>query len=191
MILELPVLETERLILREIIDTDLNDMFEYAKSTIVGPMAGWEPHRYKSDTKMVIQMFKDKKKFGQLGVYAIVLKENNKMIGTAELHGYIRGFKAELGYTINPEYWGLGYATEASLELLKYGFLILGLKRIEAGVFINNKQSIRVCEKLNMTFEGIKKNGYQLFDGTIHDLVSYGMTDLEFSGIYYDKLKQT
>lgn len=186
---ELPALESNRLILREISYDDIDDMYEYAQLDIVGPMAGWEPHRNKTDTKMVIQMFKDKKKYGQLGVYAIILKEKNKMIGTAELHSYIRGFKAELGYTISPKYWGNGYAAEASLLLLEYGFFQLGLKRIEAGVFINNKQSIRVCEKLNMVFEGNKKNGYQLYDGSIHDIASYALTDSEFFDLYYGVLK--
>lgn len=186
---ELPVLESKRLMLREIIEQDIDDMFEYAQLPIVGPIAGWEPHRHKTDTKMVIQMFKDKKKYGQLGVYAIILKEKNKMIGTAELHSYIRGFKAELGYTISPKYWGKGYAAEASFLLLKYGFFQLGLKRIEVGMFVTNKQSIRVCEKLQMVFEGIRKNGYQLYDGSIHDMASYALTDQEFFDLYYGIVK--
>ena len=57
--------------------------------------------------------------------------ENNKMIGTVELHTYTPSFKAELGYTVSPYYWGFGYAVEASKEVIKYGFEELNLKRIE------------------------------------------------------------
>ena len=91
-----PILETKRLVLRELKPLDAKDMFEYAHLPEIGPMAGWEPHPNIAHTKSVIQMYHDKKKFGQLGVFAILLKENRKMIGTVELHSYIKGFKAEL-----------------------------------------------------------------------------------------------
>jgi RimJ/RimL family protein N-acetyltransferase len=181
---ELPIIETPRLLLREINIIDCEDMYEYAKSPLVGPVAGWEPHRHLNDTKNVIQMFKDKKKYGQLGVYAIILKSENKMIGTLELHTYIRGYKAELGYTVNPRYWGRGIAVEASLEALRLGFISLGLKRIECTTFVQNGQSRRVCEKLKLTYEGIRKKGYMLYDGSLHDIYAYAITDDEYFKIY-------
>ena len=84
--IDIPTIETKRLILREIMLEDCHDMFEYAKLPYIGPVAGWETHRSINETKTVIQMFRDKKKYGQLGVFAIVWKETNKMIGTLELH---------------------------------------------------------------------------------------------------------
>ena len=111
------------------------------------------------------------------------LKENGKMIGTAELHTYFPNFKAELGYTINPNYWGNGFALEASCAIIDWGFNDLNLKRIECCSYIENKQSQRVCEKLGLTYEGIRKKGYQLYDGSIHDLICYSITDDE----YYQK----
>ena len=51
----LPVLETNRLILREIEEKDVYDMFEYASLPYVGPVAGWEPHPSISYTKSVIK----------------------------------------------------------------------------------------------------------------------------------------
>ena len=50
----LPVLETNRLILREIEEKDIYDMFEYASLPYVGPVAGWEPHPSLSYTKSII-----------------------------------------------------------------------------------------------------------------------------------------
>lgn len=176
----LPVLETSRLILREICEKDINDMFEYAQLPYVGPDAGWEPHRSTSDTKDVIRAYNRKPYYGQLGVYAIILKGINKMIGTCELHSYISNFKAELGYTINPSYWGKGYAVEASKKIITYGFEKLNLKRIECMCFPNNSQSKRVCEKLKLRYEGYRKKAYQLYDGSIHDLECYAITDDEY-----------
>lgn len=178
----LPVFETKNLIIREISLRDVDDMFEYAKIPYVGPMAGWESHKAKSETKLIIQSFHNKKKFGQIGVFAIVLKDSNKMIGTVELHSYVRLHKAELGYTIHPDFWGRGYAIEASKVLIRWGFLHLQLKRIECNTFLDNPQSIRVAEKLGFSFEGIKRNGYVLPDGQIKDLRMYGLTNLEFFG---------
>ena len=184
----LPVINTPRLILREITLNDTKDMFEYAQLPYIGPDAGWEPHGSISHTKEVINMFRRKKIYGQLGVYAIILREENKMIGTCELHTYVAGFKAELGYTVNPEYWGRGIAVEASKGLLKWGFEGLGLRRIECMCFIRNNQSRRVCEKLGFKYEGVRRNGYQLYDGRIYDLISYAMTDDDYDEIIRDSL---
>ena len=181
---DLPILETPRILLREINYEDAEDMFEYATSPLVGPVAGWEPHRNLNDTRAVIQMFRDKKKFGQLGVFAIILKAEDKMIGTVELHTYIRGYKAELGYTVNPNYWGKGYAVEASFAVLRWGFNALKLKRVECTTFVQNFQSKRVCEKLGFTYEGIRKNGYLLYDGSLHDVFAFAMTDDEYYSVY-------
>lgn len=177
---ELPVLETERLILREIEDSDFIDMYEYASLPYVGPTAGWQPHTSLSYTRSVIKMYRNKYQFNQLGVYAIHLKENGKMIGTIELHTYTKNFKAELGYTINPSYWGMGYACEASKAVVEFGFYDLDLKRIECCSLITNKQSKRVCEKLGLTYEGVRKKAYILYDGSIHDLECFSITDDEF-----------
>lgn len=185
----LPTVMTERLILRETKTSDYKDMYEYASLPNVGPVAGWKPHANLRETKAILQLFEDKKKFGQLGTYAIVLRESQKMIGTVELHSYIALFKAELGYTVSPYYWGRGIAVEASKEVIKVGFEYFGLRRIECTTFVDNYQSQRVCEKLGLTYEGIRKNGYQLYDGTIHDIQCYSIIDEEyFSEEYQNKI---
>lgn len=185
---KLPVIETKRLILREIELNDCFDMFEYANLNDFGPMAGWQPHRTVGETRQIIQLFLDKVKYGQLGTFAVILKEENKMIGTLELHTYIRGFKAELGYSINPKYQGFGYATEASIEAIIWGFEELGLSRIECTTYTYNRPSQRVCEKLHFTYEGVRKKGYQLYDGSLHDLKCYAITDDEYFSNSYQKL---
>ena len=71
------VLETDRLILREWEETDLNDFFEYASVDGVGQMAGWQPHKNIEESKFVLDMFIREGK-----TFAVVLKENNKAIGS-------------------------------------------------------------------------------------------------------------
>ena len=65
-------LETDRLILREWKETDLDDLFEYASVDGVGQMAGWQPHKSLSDARFVLKMFIDGKK-----TFALELKENH------------------------------------------------------------------------------------------------------------------
>ncbi|MDD3170900.1 MAG: GNAT family protein [Bacilli bacterium] len=182
----LPVLETERLILREIEDIDCFDMYEYACLPNVGPSAGWEPHPNLTHTRNIIKLFKGKIDYGQLGVFAIVLKETKKMIGTIELHTYVKNFKAELGYTISPHFWGHGFAVEASKALIAWGFDFLHLKRIECIIFSENMQSKRVCEKIGLTYEGQKKKGYMLYDGSVGDVRCYSIIDDEF----YERIRE-
>ena len=69
---KLPVFKTERLILREISVQDTMDMFEYSCSPLVGPMAGWAPHKTLYETTTVINIFIDSKNRGEPGVFAIV-----------------------------------------------------------------------------------------------------------------------
>lgn len=182
--MKLPTLYTERLIIRPLSVLDADDMYEYAKTPYVGPMAGWPPHSSLSDTIGVIKSMMTIKSPYELGNWAIVLKSNNKMIGTIELYNHYYHFKAELGYSINPAYWSNGYATEAAKEVISYGFEFLNLKRIEAGTFLDNYQSQKVCEKLGFIKEGVARYGYVRYDGKIFDKLIYGMTVEEYHQIY-------
>ena len=88
----------------------------------------------------------------------VILKEENKMIGTLELHTYFRGFKAELGYSINPRYQGKGYATEAAIEAIIWGFEDLGLARIECATYTHNISSQKVLEHLSDSKQMFEKS---------------------------------
>ena len=82
--MKLPTLYTERLMIRPLSVLDADDMYEYAKTPLVGPMAGWPPHTSLSDTINVIKIMSTIKTPYELGAWAIVLKSNQKMIGTIE-----------------------------------------------------------------------------------------------------------
>ena len=104
------ILETDRLILREWQESDLNDFFEYASVDGVGQMAGWQPHKNIEESKFVLDMFIREGK-----TFAVVLKENNKAIGSVgieklstEIDGYENMTGRELGYVLNKDYWGRG-----------------------------------------------------------------------------------
>ena len=122
---------TKRLILRQWQISDSSDLYEYAKSDLVGPNAGWKPHKSEEESKKIIRNFiKDD------DTYAIVLKSENKVIGSIGLHkrkpnGDLGGLQQrEIGYVLNPKYWGNGYIPEAVQSVLEYGFEKLNLDLI-------------------------------------------------------------
>lgn len=61
----------------------------------------------------------------------------------------------DIGFAFFPEYWGQGYAHESALAVMLYGKNEIGLKRLVAIVSPDNRQSIRLIEKLGMAFEGL------------------------------------
>lgn len=63
--------------------------------------------------------------------------------------------KAEIYYSLHPDYWGNGYATESVKTVLAFGFQQLQLHRIEAGVATANSASIKVLERAGMQREGL------------------------------------
>ncbi|MBN2616930.1 MAG: GNAT family N-acetyltransferase, partial [Spirochaetales bacterium] len=96
-------IETERLLLRKWKLSDYKDMFEYAKSDLVGPNAGWTPHKNTDESKDIIKSFIESNE-----VLAIELKSENKVIGGIGLHdrkpdNSIETLKQkEIGYVLNP-----------------------------------------------------------------------------------------
>ena len=82
------------------------------------------------------------------------------MVGTCGFTSFnCSADSAEVGYVLNPDYWGKGIATEALRCVLKFGFEELKLHRIEAKFIEENKRSLRVMEKVGMTFEGVCREG--------------------------------
>lgn len=146
-------LETDRLILRQWKESDSKDLYEYAKSPLVGPNAGWALHKSEEESKEIIKIFIES---GEN--YAIVLKEENKVIGGIGLHDrkpdeslmYLN--QREVGYVLNPRYWGKGIVPEAVKCLIEYGFNELELDLIWCGHFDYNTNSRRVNEKCGFKY---------------------------------------
>ena len=149
------ILETDRLILRAWEITDLDDFFEYASVEGVGEKAGWEHHKSKDKSLEILKMFIEEKK-----VFAIVLKENQKVIGSIgieelgeELDKDLDNLPGrELGYVLNKDYWNKGIMKEAVSKVVDYCFNTLKLKFLMASYFNHNIASKKVLENLNFKF---------------------------------------
>ena len=88
--------------------------------------------------------------------WTIRIADQNLFVGEAGLNlSPPRHRRGDIFYKLLPEYWGHGYATEAAQALVRFGFGVLKLHRIEAGAATENHASVRVLEKIGMTREGI------------------------------------
>ncbi len=147
------LIETERLVLREITLDDTEEMFRLYSNADVQKYTGEPLVASIEEMEQAIQVRIDNyKKYGY-GRWATFLKNEMQFIGWAGL-AYLPEFdEIDLGYRFLPNYWGMGFATEASDAILTYGFDKLKLKRIIAIAMKENKASIRVMEKVGMEFD--------------------------------------
>ncbi|SFC42197.1 GNAT family N-acetyltransferase [Clostridium uliginosum] len=172
------VLETERLILRPWTIDDLEDFYEYAKNPNIGPNAGWEPHSNKEDSKKILELFIEKDE-----TWAIVYKENDKVIGSIGLHTDEKrnGINSNmLGYVLSEEYWGKGIMTEAVKCVIKYAFEEIKLDILSVCHYTFNNRSKRVIEKCGFKYEGTIRCAKKLYDTRIVDEVCYSILKEEY-----------
>lgn len=85
---------------------------------------------------------------------------------------------AEMGWWLNPTWWGQGISTVAATRLIDYCFDELDLHRVEAGVFVSNPASARVAEKAGLVLEGVARDGYRK-RGHLVDRLLYGLARSE------------
>lgn len=162
---KIPMIETDRLVLRRMKVSDYADMYEYSRSDLVTKYLLWNSHPDARYTRDYLGYIQSQYRAGEFYDWAVIHKETGKMIGTC---GFARldfeNNSAEIGYVLNPDFWRKGYATEAVKRVINFGFHDLNLHRIEARYIVGNEVSRRVMEKCGMVFEGIHKSSLYVKD---------------------------
>lgn len=155
------VLQTERLLLRAMRPTDVQDVFEYLGDPEVMRYRASGVQTYEQAATYVQNLSRPWPHF--IGrVQQVVLKAADKVIGYCHLDpAWKEGYKdvlegrteplIEISYGLARAYWGCGYATEAARATVAHGFEAEGLKEIAAAVNPANGPSIRVLQRLGMT----------------------------------------
>ncbi len=172
-------LYTARLILRPWREDDAEDMYEYARSPLVGPSAGWAPHGCLELTRQILKRFIEDD-----DTWAVALKASGKVIGSVGLHkDNARPYESArmLGYVLNPSYWGRGFIPEACEAAIRFAFEEMDLEILGVYHFDFNERSRRVIEKIGFTPEGVMRKATNLHDGTIVDKHCYSMTAEEYA----------
>lgn len=155
-----PRLETERLILREFMDKDLERMHRMRSSKRVMDNIGRDPQDMEQ-VKELIRNCEQANKTGEMIVWVMADKQTDELIGNM---GFFRidwnHFRGEIGYSILEDYFGQGYTTEAIAAALNYGFNEAGFHSIFGNINPKNGASRRVLEKQGFVKEGYFRESY-------------------------------
>jgi ribosomal-protein-alanine N-acetyltransferase len=169
-----PVLKTERLLLREILQEDIHCIFKGFSNPMVIKHFGvsfltleatreqmdWYANMIKNDTGRC---------------WAICSQDNQIFYGVCTLNFWKKEHrKAETGYWIFPEYWGNGFVPEALGKIFEYGFNEMNLHRIAAEVEDDNPASIAVLKKMGFSYEGTLKE-CEIKEGRFINLEIYAL----------------
>ena len=144
--------ETERLILRELTMNDLDDLHEILSDPET--MQHYpNPFSYEKSKQWIEWNLKNYATHG-FGLWAVILKAENKLIGDCGLtYQPINGeMQPEIGYHIHKAYMGKGYGSEAAMACRNYGFEELKFDRIYSYMKYTNIASQKVALKNGMTF---------------------------------------
>ncbi len=182
------MLETQRLILRNYTEQDIDDYFEYASHEDVGPRCGWEPRKDK------IQAFERLKiETTKPHQFAIVWKETGKVIGSVELmdvkkerypNQIFEENDKEIGFILSPAFWGKGIMPEATKAVIQLAFELLNINTIYISHAKANLQSAKVQDKLGFKIFGEVKNYRKWIDGNYTDSILRKMTKKEYKSLY-------
>lgn len=159
------VVETQRLILRHLLMSDLDDLFAFYRDPEVIQYIPDAPRTYEQTKEELEWFMNGHPRFPELGLWATVYKETGQFIGRCGLLPWtIDGRdEVEVAFALAKQFWGQGLATEVAKALIQHGFEDLRLSRLICSIEHGNKASIRVATKLGMTFEKEAQDEYGPF----------------------------
>ena len=168
-----PILETERLILRRVLPSDVKEMFELRSNPETMKYIPRPLVTNYDEALAHIKMMEDKIETNEGINWAITIKGDDKMLGVI---GHYRikpeHYRAEVGYMILPEYHGKGITTEAVQCVVDYGFNTMQLHSIEGVIDPENGASEKVLQKCGFVKEAHFKEN-EFYDGKFIDAVVY------------------
>ncbi len=177
--MDFPILETDRLILREWEERDASDLFAFYSKEHVLRYTPIRPHLSEADSRATIVRFRNRYREQNSGiVWAIEQKESGKVIGeTAVNKWYINDRRAEIGYSFSPDVWGQGIASEAVARIIHYLFDEFSqcvMNRLEAVTDPENTASIKLLQKVGFLQEGLLRER-EFEKGKFIDSVMFGL----------------
>lgn len=165
--------ETERLILREILPTDVDGLFELDADPEVHRYLGNKPVTDKNQIVDVIKFIRQQYIDNGIGRWAIIDKKTNEFIGwtglkfVTEITNNHKNYY-DLGYRLIKKYWGQGIATETAFASLEFAFDKLNADEVYAMADCENDGSNKILKKVGLNFietfdlDGIKHNWYKI-----------------------------
>lgn len=152
-----PFVETERLILRELLPTDAEAMFAMDSDPEVHKFLGNKPEKNIEETKKVIEFVRQQYRERGIGRWAMIEKSSGEFAGwtglkfnTEPINNHINFY--ETGYRLLQKHWNKGYATESTKAALKYAFEQLDAKEVFGITHVDNLKSRHVLAKSGLQF---------------------------------------
>jgi ribosomal-protein-alanine N-acetyltransferase len=168
-------IETERLAVRLVVETDLEALMEVNSDPEVTALLPYATWRSRADADAWLQRMRGIEATGLALQFVVVLKPAGRAIGTCLLFRFEEGSaRAELGYALGRAHWGRGFMHEALVALLGSAFGAMGLRRIEAEVDTANGASARLLRRLGFTKEGLLRQRW-VTKGTAKDVELYAL----------------
>lgn len=150
-------IETERLLLREVVFSDVDGMFELDSNPNVHTYLGNKPVTTIEQSREYIEFLRQQYKDFGTGRWAVILKETNEFIGwsgikfiTDEINNHQNFY--EIGYRFIEKHWGKGYATEAGKAFIDHAFNKMKVEAVYAYADEGNDNSRKILEKLGLQF---------------------------------------
>lgn len=165
-------LETERLWLRKVEQTDASFILEFFSNDEATKYMLY--HFYTLDEVQEQMDYYENQYKNETGCYWLMQhKKTNESIGVVGLHNIQKEHrKGEIGFWILPKFGSKGYTTEAAKAVVDCCFNSLNFNRVEATVETENPASIKVIQKLGFTHEGTFKE-YEMNNGKFIDLMMF------------------
>lgn len=150
-------IETERLLLRELLLLDAEGMFELDSNVNVHVYLGNKPVKFIEESIGQIENIQQQYVDNGIGRWAVVLKDTNEFLGWSGIKFIEKEINQhqnfyEIGYRFIEKHWGKGYAFEAGKAFVSYAFNVMKVDAIYAYADQGNKNSRKVLEKLGMNY---------------------------------------
>jgi ribosomal-protein-alanine N-acetyltransferase len=170
-----PILSTQRLILREVKEGDVEEIFFLRSDKRILQHLDREPAKTLDEVLAFIKKINEQQRNNDCILWGISLKEENKLIGTLGFWNMKKEhYRAEIGYVLHPDHQRKGIMNEALAKVLEYGFVIMKLHSVEANVNPDNAASINLLLKNKFIREGNFKENY-FFNGNFFDSAIYSL----------------
>ena len=176
-----PRMETKRLVLRALTMDDAEFVFkEYCDPQVSFYMRDEEPLESLEQAKEMLGALQTPEMMPDFKWWGIEHKTKGELIGSCGYRRWdVQHHRAEIGYDLWPAYWGQGIMPEALEALLRFGYLEMGLNRIEATTHIKNDRSQRVVIKHGFQREGVLRD-YYCRDGQYNDQIQFSLLRKEW-----------
>jgi len=170
-----PELTTDRLLLRQITQDDVNEIFFLRSDSRIMRYLDRTPAKSLDDAYAFLKSIADLEKNKSAVTWAITIKGEQKLIGTI-CYWNIKPehYRAEVGYVLHPDFQGKGIMQETLTSVLDNGFNVMKLHSVEADVNPANEASIKLLERNNFVREAYFKENY-FYDGKFLDSAIYSL----------------